>query len=124
MFAPAPEAASAEKSNEKFRPTLEEIDDMVTVFEELRDQAELADELYDNARLRLLDLVLEWGDVPAKAEHSRRLIGKLTISTVTPGNTVEVKEGPVHELHKPMAANGRHALFTEMFATRPVKLHL
>lgn len=123
MFAPAPEAV-AEQTNEKFRPTLDEIDDMVTVFEELRDQAEIADELYDNARLRLLDLVLEWGDVPAKAEHSRRLIGKLTISTVTTGNTVEVKEIAVEELHKAMAANGHLGLFAEMFATKPVKWQL
>jgi hypothetical protein len=77
---------------QQLRPSLEEIDDMVTVFEQLRDQAEIADELYENAKLRLLDLVLKWGDVPAKAEQSRRLIGKLTIATATTGNTVEVKD--------------------------------
>jgi hypothetical protein len=124
MLAPAPEAESAEKSNEKFRPTLEEIDDMVTVFEELRDQSELADEAYDNARLRLLDLVLEWGEVPAKAEQSRRLIGKLTTATATIGNTVEVKDDAVSALQKAMTANGRQELFLQMFATKPVKWQL
>jgi len=102
-------------ASEKLRPTLEEIDDMVTVFEQVRDAAELADEDYNNARLRLLDLVLEWGDVPAHAEQSRRLIGKLTTATVTTGNVVEIKDGAVDELHKAMVANAQGPLFQQMF---------
>jgi hypothetical protein len=109
---------------QQLRPSLEEIDDMVTVFEQLRDDAEIADELYENAKLRLIDLVLEWGDVPAKAEQSRRLIGRLTVSTVTIGNTVEIKKSAVEELQQAMAANRRGQLFTQMFATKPVKWQL
>jgi hypothetical protein len=105
-------------ATEKLRPTLEEIDDMVTVFLKLKAQAEIADVAYDKARLRLLDLVLGWGDVPAHAEHSRRLIGKLTIATATTGNTVEVKEGAVEELHKAMTANEHKALFVQMFSPK------
>src|ERR1700733_4183066 len=115
---------SAPAASDHLRPTLEEIDDMVTVFEQLRDDAEIADELYQNAKLRLIDLVLGWGDVPAKAEHSRRLIGRLTTSTVTLGNTIEIKEHAVDELNKAMLANGHGVLFTQMFATKPVKWQL
>lgn len=103
-------------ASEKLRPTLEEIDDMVTVFEQIRDEAEMADEEYQNIRLRLLELVLAWGDVPAHAEQSRRLIGKLTIATATTGNTVEIKDGAVNELHKAMVANGHGPLFQLMFS--------
>lgn len=111
-------------ASDKLRPTLEEIDDMVTVFEQLRDEAELADDAYENAKLRLIDLVMDWGDVPAKAEHSRRLIGRLTTSTVTLGNTIEIKENSVEDLSKAMFSNGYGVLFTEMFATKPVKWQL
>lgn len=99
-------------------PTAREIDALVETFEEVRDRAELADEAYENAKAELIEIVQQFGTVPAGAESSLRLQGMRTFVTVTTGNTIAVKEDAVGELKGAMAANNHGGLFVQMFGTR------
>lgn len=99
-------------------PTPRQIDEIVELFESIRDEAELADERYEQTKSELIALVQRFGSVPVGAEHSLRLQGQLTTTTVTTGNTITVKEDAVTELFSAMLANKRNDLFESMFARR------
>lgn len=96
-------------------PTPREIDALVEAFEEVRDRVELADELYENKKAELIEIVQQFGNVPAGAESSLRLEGQVTILTVTTGSTIAVKDDAVLKLKRAMDANKHEALFTQMY---------
>ncbi len=99
-------------------PTPRQIDEMVELFEQVRDEAEHYDELYESAKDELIALVQRFGTVPTGAEHSLRLQGQVTTTTVTTGNTITVKEDAVIELWAAMSCNQRIELFEKMFTRR------
>ena len=99
-------------------PTPRQIDEMVELFEAIRDSAEQADERYEDAKQELIALVQRFGSVPAGAEHSLRLQGHVTTTTVTTGNTIAVKEDAVMELWAAMSVNQQNELFDKIFSRR------
>jgi hypothetical protein len=100
------------------RPSPAQVDEIVSHFEQLRDESELADERYDECRDALIALVHRFGIVPVGAEQSLRLQGQLTIITVTIGNTTTIQEDAVTDLKVAMVANGKQDLFNQMFGVR------
>jgi hypothetical protein len=99
-------------------PTPHQLDAMVETFEDIRDRAELADELYEDAKRELIELIQQFGTVPAGAESSLRLQGQRTFITVTTGTTIAIKEDAVVTLEGAMEANDHAGLFDSMFGTR------
>ncbi len=112
------EMPTAEQTKTRKPPTPREIDVLVECFEEVRDKVELADEDFENAKLELIQLVQQFGAVPAKAESSVRLEGALTFATVTTASTMTLKDDRVATLKSAMEANGHEAIFEEMFSER------
>jgi len=100
------------------RPTPTQIDEIVDHFHNIRDEWELADERYEECKDSVIALVQRFGIVPAGAEQSLRLEGRVNILTVTTGNTSTVKEEAVVDLKSAMRVHKKLPLFEMMFAER------
>lgn len=100
------------------RPTPAQIDDLVLHFETIRDELELADERYENCKEDMIALVQRFGSVPAGAEKSVRLEGRVNVLTVTAGNTSSIDDSAVVDLFNAMKANKKVSLFYQMFFER------
>ena len=94
----AAEQIADEVFGEKARPTPEEIDELAREYEAAK--LHVADERENLARVeeRAVILVQTWGVVPAHAEKSRRLVGKLSELLVTRADTLTVVDDRVETL--------------------------
>jgi len=100
------------------RPTPEAIDKLARRYEFAK--ANLASER-DSLNLieeEAIKLVQVWGTVPAHAEKSRRLVGKLSEFTVTKSDTLTISDDRVETLKEALEANGFGEYFKKLFTLR------
>jgi len=118
------EVKSAEAWTPTERPSPEQIDDLVRDYlhgkklreEFARDQAK--------QEAFLLHLVQTWGAVPAGAEKSRRLNGRLAEITVTRSDSIAVNGERVETLKEALEANGYGDFFSKLFARQEPKYEI
>ena len=106
------------------RPTPEQIDDLVREYlanKKLREQ--FAEDLAKE-EAHLVQLVQTWGAVPAGAEKSRRLSGRLAEITVTRSDTITIDADRVGTLRDSLYVNGHGAFFSKLFTQQPPKWEL
>jgi hypothetical protein len=114
----AAEQIADEVFGEKARPTPEEIGELAREYEAAK--LHVADERENLARVeeRAVILVQTWGVVPAHAEKSRRLVGKLSELLVTRADTLTVVDDRVETLKGALEANGYGEYFKKLFTLR------
>jgi hypothetical protein len=96
-------------------PSLEEIDGWITSYEAIEARAELADQMLKDEQAWLIYLAKTFGAVPAGAESSMRIEGRITEATATWGNTTSQKDEAVRDFRNACVANKRADLFVAMF---------
>lgn len=108
----------AESAHSSDRPTPHQIDEIVEHYKQMLDEVELAEERYVECKDSLIALTQRFGSVPAGAEQSVRLEGRVNVLTVTTGNSTSLKDAAVVDLFNAMKANKHVALFYLMFSER------
>jgi hypothetical protein len=103
---------------EALRPTPEQLDELARLYLEAKLVALTAAEAFKDVENKAIALVKEWGAVPAHAEKSRRLAGKLSEFTVTKADTLTIVDERVDALKEALEANGFGAFFGKLFAER------
>ena len=99
-------------------PALEEIDGWITGYEAIEARAELAGQMLKDEQAWLIYLAKTFGAVPAGAESSMRIEGRITEATATWGNTTTQKDEAVRDLRSACVANQKADLFAAMFEER------
>jgi hypothetical protein len=100
------------------RPTPEQLDEIARRYLAAKLAVLTAGETFKAIEDEAIALVGEWGTVPANAEKSRRLAGKLSEFTVTKADTLTVIDERVDTLKEALEANGYGAFFPRLFAER------
>lgn len=100
------------------RPTPQQIDAMVTGYEQALACLDAQKKVADEYKRQLVQAAQRFGEVPAGAEKSHRLLGQLTEITITEGSTVALKDAAIKNLEEAMDANGWSGLFDRMFRAR------
>jgi hypothetical protein len=103
---------------EALRPTPEQIDGMAFEYERAKAAKAAAAEALERIEAEAVALVGEWGTVPAHAEKSRRLAGRLAEFTVTRADTLTVVDERVDTLKDALEANGYADFFPKLFVER------
>lgn len=116
--ATTPEALLAQPEGEKIRPTPEFIDELARRYQDSKDKARSAAELASQIEAEAVALVTEWGIVPAHAEKSRRLAGRLAELTVTRSDTITINAERVEMLRDMLEANDERDIFPKLFAVQ------
>lgn len=100
------------------RPTPEQIDDLAARHVQAKfAKAEAATKL-EALEAEAIEMVMNWGIVPAHAEKSRRLAGKLSEFTVTKADTLTINDERVETLREALQANGYGDYFGKLFTLR------
>lgn len=100
------------------RPTPEQIDDKARDYLTAKATSLLAADAFKKVEEECADLVREWGTVPANAEKSRRLNGRLAELTLTKSDTITVSDDRVETLKEALEANERGEFFKRLFTLR------
>jgi hypothetical protein len=108
--------AQASICAEEGRPTPAQIDTIVAAYEQAEACFDAAKATLDTHKKRLIALALGYGDVPAGAEKSTRLLGQLTEITVTQGSTIALKDSAVAALEAALNANDCESVFGRLFS--------
>jgi len=116
MTATTPEAILAEPEIEKTRPTPEFIDELARRYVDSKVKVSEAQALTSKLEAEAVELVTKWGIVPAHAEKSRRLAGRMAELTVTKSDSLVVNCERVETLREALEANGRPEFFKRLFA--------
>jgi hypothetical protein len=98
------------------RPSPEVIDDLARNYLRAKAACDQCDDEFKVIEDQLVKLVQAWGAVPANAEKSRRLNGRLAELTVTKSDRITVNAERVETLRDALAANERGAYFSKLFA--------
>lgn len=107
-----PTSASAE------RPTSDQIDDLARKYERAKSMAACAREDLTAIEAECVEMVTTFGIVPAHAEKSRRLNGRLAELTVTKGDVLTINDERVETLKDALEANGCGDFFPRLFTLR------
>ena len=97
------------------QPTPDGIDSAIAAYEQAQLTAKHHQEIADGLKQQLVELVDEFGSVPAGAEQSKRLDGRRNTATITRGTTVSISEPGVAELGCYLADEGLFDLFPRFF---------
>lgn len=100
------------------RPTPDQLDELARRYLAAKLAQLTASEAFKVIEDEAIALVREWGTVPAHAEKSRRLAGRLSEFTVTKADTLTVIDERVDTLKDALEANGFGAFFGKLFAER------
>jgi hypothetical protein len=100
------------------RPTPEQIDELAREYEAAKLHIAEEKENLSQVEERCILLVQAWGTVPAHAEKSRRLAGKLSEMLVTRADTLTVVDERVGTLKEALEANGYGEYFKKLFTLR------
>ena len=100
------------------RPTPEEIDELARVHLMRQQDALQAKQFLADSEAHLVELVKRFGVVPANAEKSRRLNGRLAELTVTKSDTLTINDDRVETLKEALEANGHGEYFKKLFTLR------
>jgi hypothetical protein len=113
-------AAAEEIANETLgtQPTPEFIDELAKRYLAAKARSADAQATVAAIELEAIALVRDWGFVPAHAEKSRKLNGKLAELTVTKADTLTVVDERVETLRDALFVNGYGAFFAKLFAER------
>ena len=96
-------------------PDIDEIDAWAADFNAIKARAKLAADLLNDEEAWMIYLAKTFGSVPAGAESSMRLQGKLATITVTQGNSTSIKQDAIADFRGACTANKRQKLFGAMF---------
>lgn len=103
---------------EPLRPSPDQIDDIALFYVDLKTAAaRAAEELAEQEKL-LVELVRLFGSVPANAEKSRRLTGRLADLTVTKSDSIVIVDERVEMLRDALKAAKRGTFFDRLFTQR------
>ena len=100
------------------RPTPEQIDELARKHVKAQLDKIAATQAFDAVASEVEDMVQAWGIVPAGAEKSRRLNGRLAVLTVTKSDTITVNAERVETLKDMLEANDHADLFPKLFAVQ------
>jgi len=100
------------------RPTPEFIDELAGRYQTAKANKLAATKAQEAIEAEAIDLVMNWGAVPAHAEKSRRLNGRLAELTVTKADIITINDERVETLREALEANGRGEYFKKLFALR------
>jgi len=99
----------------KQRPSPEVIDDLAARHVQAKFTKAEAIAKLEAIEAEAIALVEAWGTVPAHAEKSRRLAGKLSEFTVTKSDVLTINEERVTTLKEALEANGYGEYFARLF---------
>lgn len=100
------------------RPTPEAIDAKAKQYLDAKAYAAGATDAAKKLEEELVAMVQSFGVVPAGAEKSRRLSGRLAELTVTKSDTITVNAERVETLKDMLDANGHVEIFSKLFAVQ------
>lgn len=100
------------------RPSPEFIDEIATRYLLAKAKSVQAQQIVSAIEVEAVALVKEWGIVPAHAEKSRRLIGRLAELTITKADTLAINDERVDDLKGALVARGYGAFFAKLFTER------
>lgn len=100
------------------RPSLDEIDLLAAQYRAAKAAKAAAQESYEEIEETLVNLVQVYGFVPANAEKSRRLNGRVAELTITKADILTINEDRVETLREALEANGFGDYFGKLFAKR------
>lgn len=100
------------------RPSPEQIDELARVWQAAQLARLQAIEQVSLLEIKLIDMVTLFGSVPAHAEKSRRLKGKLAEITVTKSDVLTINDDRVEDLKAVLDAVGRLDFFAKLFTLR------
>jgi hypothetical protein len=100
------------------RPTAEQIDEMARLHQAAKLHLDTEREAFNLIEEQCIKLVQAWGTVPAHAEKSRVLKGKLAEMMVTKSDTLTIVEDRVETVKEALEANGYPEYFQKLFALR------
>jgi hypothetical protein len=100
------------------KPTPEQIDDLAARHVHAKFAKAEASAQLEAIEVEAVALVEAWGTVPAHAEKSRRLAGKLSEFTVTRADTLTIIDDRVETLREALEANGFGEYFKRLFTLR------
>lgn len=112
------EAVEINTAVEAVRPTPEAIDELAKKYERAKSMAACAREDLTAIEAECVEMVTNFGIVPAHAEKSRRLNGRLAELTVTKGDTLTINDERVETLKDALEVNGRADFFPKLFTLR------
>lgn len=98
------------------RPSPEIIDNLAEVYLNAKIEVQQASESLKMYEEEIVAIIQHWGTVPAHAEKSRRLNGRLAELTVTKSDTITVSTDRVEMLRDALEANGHGSYFSKLFA--------
>jgi len=98
------------------RPTPEEIDALAAKYLDTKARVLFVSDELRHIELEAIAMVKDWGSVPAHAEKSRRLVGKLSEFTVTKADAITINFERVETLREALEANGHGEYFKKLFA--------
>lgn len=100
------------------RPTPEAIDELARRYEKAKSFAACAREDLTAIEAECVEMVTNFGIVPAHAEKSRRLNGRLAELTVTKGDVLTINDERVETLKDALETNARGDFFGKLFTLR------
>ncbi len=100
------------------RPSPEQIDELARRYETAKAYLAADREALNAIEEEAIRLVQAWGTVPAHAEKSRRLVGKLAEFLVTKADTLTINDERVETLKDALEANGHGEYFKKLFTLR------
>jgi len=100
------------------RPSPEDVDLLASEYLGAKENAATAAANVQRLETVLVSMVQNWGTVPAHAEKSRRLQGKLAELTVTKADTLTIADDRVNDLKDALHSVGRLDFFHMLFAQR------
>ena len=111
-------AAVNSASPAQARPTPAHIDEIAERYLTAKVAVTRVQAIFSAIEQEAVELVTNYGIVPAHAEKSRRLVGKLAELTVTKSDTLTINDERVEMLRDALAANRREELFPRLFTLR------
>lgn len=110
--------AESEQMTADARPTPDEIDAMAARYVLVKNNVAAQKAEMEKLEAECIRWVNIWGVVPAHAEKSRRLAGKLSEFTVTKADTLIINDERVVTLKDALEANGHGEYFNKLFTLR------
>jgi len=112
------DATQTAAAQDAVRPTPETIDALAERYNRSKGILAAAKEDFSEIEQEAVDMVMNYGIVPAHAEKSRRLNGRLSELTVTKGDVLTINDERVETLKDALYVNGHGPFFHKLFAQR------